>query len=200
MTYIKASSSLISQNYVSLYLRYLAATNNRYQVSNLIGIYINSHLPNTLLFRYLFSGQYFNEIASASDIQQILTQNLGSTVKPTQSATINQSPPKTQTNTSAPSTNASTSSNIQQNQVNFGGVIYILTTSTFSSQALITQYLAYLAAYYRSYDLKNLVGVYANPRNASSLLFRYRNNNQFINLVSNVGDIQQLLKLNQGKG
>jgi hypothetical protein len=38
-----------------------------------------------------------------------------------------------------------------------------------------------------------------NPQNTSSLLFRYNYNDQFINLVSNVADIQQLLKLPQRK-
>lgn len=60
INYIKASPSLSSQNYISLYLKYLAASNSKYQLNNLVGIYINPHSPNTLLFRYLYLTQYYN--------------------------------------------------------------------------------------------------------------------------------------------
>ena len=47
--------------------------------------------------------------------------------------------------------------------------------------------------------MNNLVGIYANPQNTNSLLFRYKNNDQFINLVSNASEIQKMLKLPQGQ-
>ena len=60
LTFLRASSSLANQNYVVLYLKYLASANPKYSSSNLIGIYVNSLLPNSLLFRYQFNGQNLN--------------------------------------------------------------------------------------------------------------------------------------------
>ena len=60
VSYIKASASLLNQNYISLYLKYLATTSSIYQTKNLVGIYSSSQNTNSLLFRFFADNKYYN--------------------------------------------------------------------------------------------------------------------------------------------
>lgn len=183
ITYLK-TTTLTSQNYITLYLKYLSS-DAKYQPSNLIGIYINPQSPNSLLFRYYFNTQYYNVLATTSDIQQALTPPR----IPVQPVSNNPTTPSAKTNYSVATLIANSDSTL-----NYGGIIYIKASNLLTSQPYITQYLNYLTANYNNYQFANLVGIYVNPSSPNNtIIFRFKYNNQLINLLSNVQDIQQLL-------
>jgi hypothetical protein len=64
IVYKKVPDSFLSQNYIKLYLKYLADQDSKYQINNLLGLFNNA--PSNLLFVYKFNQQYSNVVTTPS--------------------------------------------------------------------------------------------------------------------------------------
>jgi hypothetical protein len=127
VTYQIAPSSLNSQAYIQKYLSFLESSDLCYSRSNLVGIFLNTVAPNSLLFRFKNVTQFYNIVTNTVEIQRILAIYL--------SESNGQSTPQ---QSQGQSQAQATSSSVQTSSVSTSPVITSGTTSSLQGSSTTT--------------------------------------------------------------
>lgn len=131
VTYQLASTSLTSQSYIQSYLNFLQSNDICYSRVNLVGIYVSSVAPNTLLFRFKNATQFYNIVTNTVEIQRILSIYLSDSKKGSNQATVT-----TQTNGTQPTQSTSASPTLASQSTLSTQTTQTSTSSASSAQSL----------------------------------------------------------------